>query len=38
MLQPKRQKYRKQFRGKMGGIATSNDEVLYGDYGLKSLV
>jgi ribosomal protein L16/L10AE len=27
MLQPKRQKYRKQFRGKMGGVATSNNEV-----------
>ena len=37
MLQPKRQKYRKQFRGKMGGVATSTNEVLYGDYGLKSL-
>jgi large subunit ribosomal protein L16 len=37
MLQPKRQKYRKQFRGKMGGVATSNNEVLYGEFGLKSL-
>ncbi len=37
MLQPKRQKYRKQFRGKMGGVATSNNEVIYGDYGLKSV-
>jgi large subunit ribosomal protein L16 len=37
MLQPKKQKYRKQFRGKMRGVATSSNEVLYGDYGLKSL-
>jgi len=37
MLQPKKQKYRKQFRGKMGGVATANNEVMYGDYGLKSL-
>lgn len=37
MLQPKKQKYRKQFRGKRSGVATSNNEVLYGDFGLKSL-
>ncbi len=37
MLEPKRQKYRKQFRGKMTGVATSNNEIIYGEYGLKSL-
>jgi large subunit ribosomal protein L16 len=37
MLQPKKQKYRKQFRGVMRGVAMSNNEVLYGDFGLKSL-
>jgi large subunit ribosomal protein L16 len=37
MLQPKKQKYRKQFRGKRSGVATSNNEVLYGDFGLKAL-
>ncbi len=37
MLQPKRTKFRKQFRGKMGGVATANNEILYGEFGLKSL-
>jgi large subunit ribosomal protein L16 len=37
MLQPKRQKYRKQFRGKMGGKAYSGSSLEFGDYGLKSL-
>lgn len=37
MLQPKRQKYRKQFRGKMTGIATGGSSMAFGDYGLKSL-
>ncbi len=37
MLQPKKQKYRKQFRGKRGGVATANNQILYGDFGLKSL-
>lgn len=37
MLMPKRVKRRKQFRGKMKGNAIRGTEVVYGDYGLKSL-
>lgn len=37
MLQPKRSKYRKQFRGKMAGFAQSGFSLAFGDYGLKSL-
>ena len=37
MLQPKRTKYRKQFKGRNRGIATRGAKVSYGDYGLKSL-
>jgi len=37
MLQPKRQKYRKQFRGKMRGQANSGNKVSFGDFGIKSL-
>jgi large subunit ribosomal protein L16 len=37
MLQPKRQKYRKQFRGSMGGKAYAGSSLEFGDYGLKSL-
>ncbi len=37
MLQPKIRKYRKEFRGKMGGIATANNSITFGDYGLKSM-
>lgn len=37
MLQPKKTKYRKQFRGKMRGIAHRGNEVSFGDYGLKAL-
>ncbi len=37
MLQPKTRKYRKEFRGKMGGIATKNKGIAFGEYGLKSL-
>jgi len=37
MLQPKIQKHRKQFRGKMAGMASANNEVTFGDYGLKAL-
>jgi large subunit ribosomal protein L16 len=36
MLQPKRQKYRKHFRGSMGGIATRGFNLDFGEYGLKS--
>jgi len=37
MLQPKRSKYRKQFRGKMRGNASNGYRVDFGDYGLKAL-
>lgn len=37
MLQPKRQKYRKQMRGRMKGLATSGQNVSFGEYGLKAL-
>lgn len=37
MLQPKRQKYRKHFRGTMTGISQAGSEVSFGEYGLKAL-
>lgn len=37
MLQPKRQKYRKQFRGSMKGMATAGCRLSFGEFGLKSL-
>lgn len=37
MLQPKRQKYRKQFRGHMGGMAYRGAEVAFGEYGMKAM-
>jgi len=37
ILQPKRLKYRKQFRGTMRGNATRGTEVSFGDFGLQSL-
>jgi len=37
MLQPKKQKYRKQFRGKMRGIATRGNEVSFGEFGIQAL-
>jgi large subunit ribosomal protein L16 len=37
MLQPKRTKYRKQFKGRNRGIATRGTNVSYGEYGLKSV-
>ena len=37
MLAPKRQKYRKQFRGTFRKIAIKGDKLNFGDYGLKSL-
>jgi large subunit ribosomal protein L16 len=36
MLQPKKTKYRKQFKGRNRGIATRGAEVSFGEYGLKS--
>lgn len=37
MMQPKKTKYRKAFRGKRGGIASANNEVQFGQYGLKAV-
>ncbi|MGH7408047.1 MAG: 50S ribosomal protein L16 [Candidatus Methylomirabilales bacterium] len=37
MLQPKRVKFRKQQRGKRGGIATRGSTLAFGEYGLKAL-
>ena len=37
MLQPKRQKYRKQFRGRRAGMALRGNDVNFGEFGLKSL-
>lgn len=37
MIQPKRQKYRKVFRGRRRGVAQRGFELASGDYGLKAL-
>lgn len=37
MLQPRKQKYRKHFRGSMKGVRTSGSSLEFGPYGLKSL-
>ncbi len=37
MLSPKRTKFRKQMRGKIGGLATRGNKISYGDYGLVAL-
>jgi len=36
MLQPKRRKHAKDFRGRRRGMATRGNQVSFGDYGLKS--
>ncbi|MGH8206977.1 MAG: 50S ribosomal protein L16 [Steroidobacteraceae bacterium] len=36
MLQPKRTKYRKQFKGNNAGLALRGNTVSFGDYGLKA--
>ncbi len=36
-LEPKKRKYRKEFRGKMGGIATTNNTISFGEFGLKAM-
>lgn len=36
-LQPKKQKYRKQFRGQMPGIAYRGAEIAFGEFGLKAV-
>lgn len=37
MMQPKRTKYRKQFKGRNRGVATRGTKVSFGEYGLKTL-
>lgn len=37
MLQPKRTKYRKQFKGRNRGMATRGSKISFGEFGLKSL-
>jgi large subunit ribosomal protein L16 len=37
LLQPKRTKYRKAFRGKRTGIATRNNTISFGQFGLKAM-
>ncbi len=37
MLQPKRTKFRKQFKGRNRGLATSGNKVSFGEYGLKAV-
>lgn len=37
MLMPKRWKYRKQFRGRMRGMAKGGTDLLHGEYGLQAL-
>ena len=37
MMQPKRTKFRKQFKGRNRGLAQSGNRVSFGEYGLKSL-
>src|SRR5215472_3007960 len=36
MLQPKRTKYRKQFKGRNAGLATRGSHVSFGEFGLKA--
>ncbi len=36
MLMPKRQKHRKVFKGKIRGVATSGNEISFGQYALQA--
>ena len=36
MLQPKRTKFRKQFKGRIHGVAKGGFDLAFGEYGLKS--
>lgn len=36
MLQPRKTKYRKMFRGRRGGVSESGLSVVFGEYGLKA--
>jgi large subunit ribosomal protein L16 len=37
MLQPKRTKFRKQFKGRISGMATGGAELAFGEFGLKAM-
>ena len=37
MLQPTRTKFRKAFKGRIHGVATSGQTLAFGEYGLKAL-
>lgn len=37
MLQPSRTKFRKQFKGRIHGLATSGNTLAFGEYGLKAM-
>jgi large subunit ribosomal protein L16 len=37
MLQPKRTKFRKQFKGRNRGLAQRGNQVSFGEYGLKAV-
>ena len=37
MLQPKRTKFRKAFKGRIHGVATSGNALDFGQYGLKAM-
>jgi large subunit ribosomal protein L16 len=37
MMQPKRTKYRKMFKGNLAGSAHRGSSVAFGDYGLKAM-
>jgi large subunit ribosomal protein L16 len=37
MLQPDRTKFRKGFKGRIHGLATSGNSLAFGQYGLKAL-
>jgi large subunit ribosomal protein L16 len=37
MLQPRKQKYRKWFKGRIKGVASRGTELAFGDFGLKAL-
>ena len=37
MLQPKRTKFRKQFKGRIKGVASSGNYLGFGEYGLKAM-
>lgn len=37
LLQPKRTKHRKMFKGKRGGVATRGNSISFGSFGLKAM-